>query len=56
MECTPKPSKKMVSAHVGDHNNVEKVVNSNGHDVRLIGEPCKCPFTHSHMQFLFICI
>ncbi|KAM1363455.1 hypothetical protein ACFX2H_028147 [Malus domestica] len=43
MEGTPKPSKKMVSAHEGDHNNVEKVVNSNGHDVRLIGEPLTKP-------------
>ncbi|KAM1369408.1 hypothetical protein ACFX2I_039898 [Malus domestica] len=39
MGCTPKPSKKIVSAHVGDQNNVEKVVNSNGHDVGRKIEP-----------------
>ncbi|CAN6703432.1 unnamed protein product [Malus baccata var. baccata] len=35
MGCTPKLRKKIVSTHVGDQNNVEKVVNSNGHDVGL---------------------
>lgn len=45
MECTPKPSKKMVSAHVRDHNNIEKVVNSHGHDGSLKEEPRTCPFS-----------
>ncbi|TQE10259.1 hypothetical protein C1H46_004098 [Malus baccata] len=39
MGCTHKLSKKIVSAHVGDQNNVEKVVNSNGHDVGRKIEP-----------------
>ncbi|KAM1018405.1 hypothetical protein ACFX15_039297 [Malus domestica] len=39
MGCTPKPSKKIVSADVGNQNNVEKVVNSNGHDVGRKIEP-----------------
>ncbi|XP_062025627.1 histone-lysine N-methyltransferase ATXR7 [Rosa rugosa] len=39
VECTPKPSKRMVSAHVQDHNDIENVVNSHGRDDQLKGEP-----------------
>ncbi|KAL6180759.1 hypothetical protein ACLB2K_047418 [Fragaria x ananassa] len=37
MECMPKPSKRMVSAHV--NNDIEKVANSHGHNGQLKGEP-----------------
>ncbi|BFG20517.1 hypothetical protein CerSpe_067910 [Prunus speciosa] len=39
MECTPKPSKKMASAHGANHRDVQKVVNSNGPDFGLKQEP-----------------
>lgn len=54
MECTPKPSKKMASAHGANHRDVQKVVNSNGPDFGLKREPCKYfSFIHSCIKFFF---
>lgn len=39
MECTPKPSKKMASAHGANNRDVQKVVNINGPDFGLKQEP-----------------
>lgn len=51
MECMPKPSKRMVSAHV--NNDIEKVANSHGHNGQLKGEPCMFLFSAFSVLFLY---